>query len=49
VVEASREYVHGWHIDAICDYLTAVSHGSIRRLIITLPPRHMKSLLTCIF
>lgn len=38
------DYLHNWHIDAICDHLEAVSRGEIRRLIINIPPRHMKSL-----
>jgi predicted phage terminase large subunit-like protein len=37
-------YVHNWHIDAICLHLEAVSCGAIRRLLITMPPRHMKSI-----
>lgn len=37
------EYCHNWHIDAICDHLMAVSRGEIRRLIINVPPRTMKS------
>lgn len=48
VVEPSIPYVHGWHIDAICEHLQAVTEGEITRLIITIPPRHMKSLLTCV-
>jgi len=34
----------GWHIDAICDALEAARAGEIRRLLINIPPRHMKSL-----
>ena len=34
----------GWHIHAICEHLEAVTRGEIRRLIINIPPRHMKSL-----
>ena len=37
-------YVHGWHIDAICAHLEAVNRGEIRKLLINMPPRHMKSL-----
>lgn len=40
----SRPFVNNWHIDAICEHLTAVSRGEIKRLIINVPPRHMKSL-----
>ena len=38
------DYAMNWHIDAICDHLEAVAAGDIRRLIINIPPRHMKSL-----
>lgn len=37
-------YCHNWHIEEICDHLQAVSAGQIRRLLITMPPRHMKSI-----
>lgn len=36
-------YVHGWHMDAICEHLEAVTYGHIRRLIINVPPRTSKS------
>src|SRR5437868_5016702 len=49
VVEPATEYVHGWHIDAICEHLEAVTNGDIRNLIINIPPRHMKSLLVSVF
>lgn len=48
-VECGAEYVHGWHIDAICEHLTAVTNGQIKRLLINVPPGTMKSLLTCVF
>lgn len=52
VLEPVTQYAPGWHIDAICDHLEAVAigiqnahaPGAIRRLIINIPPRHMKSL-----
>ncbi len=37
-------YGPGWHIEVICEHLEAVSRGEIRRLLITVPPRHMKSI-----
>lgn len=49
VVEAGAQYVHGWHIDAVCEHLTAVTEGQITRLVINIPPGCMKSLLTCVF
>jgi len=38
----------GWHIEVIAAKLTAVRDGSIRRLIVNLPPRHLKSLLASV-
>lgn len=48
LVEPGNPYLHNWHIDIISDYLTAVTAGEIRNLIINIPPRHMKSLLVCV-
>jgi predicted phage terminase large subunit-like protein len=39
----------GWHIDCICDHLEACAKGEIRKLIINMPPRHMKSLNLSVF
>lgn len=36
-------YMHNWHIDAISDHLMAVVDGSIRRLLINVPPRCSKT------
>lgn len=49
VVEPGKKYIGGWHIEAISDHLQAVSEGQIRRLIINVPPRHMKSLQDAVF
>src|ERR1700757_1834583 len=38
-------FLPNWHIEVIAAKLTAVREGKIRRLIINLPPRHLKSLL----
>lgn len=37
------EYEHNWHIDLIADYLILVEKGDIKRLIINIPPRALKS------
>src|SRR5271170_4417767 len=37
-----------WHIEVVAAKLAAVRQGKMRRLIINLPPRHLKSLLTSI-
>lgn len=42
-VEGDKPFVSGWHLDAISDHLEAVSGGGLRKLIINIPPRHMKS------
>ena len=41
-------FAMNWHIDVIAAKLTAVRQGRIRRLIINLPPRHLKSLLASV-
>lgn len=48
VLEPATTFVPGWHIDAICEHLEAVTFGHIRRLLINIPPRHMKSLLSSV-
>jgi predicted phage terminase large subunit-like protein len=37
-----------WHVEVIAERLTAVRQGKVPRLIINLPPRHLKSLLASI-
>ena len=44
----SATFKDNWHIGAICEHLEAVTHGEIRRLIINVPPRSMKSLGVCV-
>src|SRR3984893_8010179 len=41
-------FLMNWHIEVIAAKLAAVRAGKIRRLIINLPPRHLKSLLASI-
>ncbi|OLD63758.1 MAG: hypothetical protein AUF65_01235 [Chloroflexi bacterium 13_1_20CM_50_12] len=43
VIEPGRPFVPGWHLSAICEHLTAVSEGQIKRLLVNMPPRHGKS------
>ena len=43
-IEPNRIYNDNWHIDAIAEHLQAVVNGDIKRLIINIPPRHMKSI-----
>lgn len=49
VLEPETPYVHGWHIGAVCDHLTAVTNGDITRLLVNIPPGTMKSLLVNVF
>jgi hypothetical protein len=49
VVEPGEVFVPGWHLEAIAEHLAAVSNGQIRDLLITVPPRHMKSLSVAVF
>jgi hypothetical protein len=39
-------FLPNWHIELIAEYLEAVTHGDIKRLLINLPPRYTKS--TCV-
>lgn len=48
VIEPGTPYVENWHIDLISEYLQAVDNSEILRLIINIPPRHMKSIQTTV-
>ncbi len=48
IVEPVTRYSHNWHIDAICDHLSAISRGELQRLVVNVPPRFMKSLLVSV-
>lgn len=48
VVEPATPFIDGWHIDALCEHLEAVTRGDIPLLLINMPPRHMKSLLVSV-
>jgi predicted phage terminase large subunit-like protein len=56
IVEPGQPYTHGWHIDAICDHLEAITDGHeladgtlYNRLLVNVPPGTMKSLITNVF
>lgn len=42
-------FVDNWHLGCICEHVQAVLEGEIKRLLINIPPRHMKSLSTAVF
>jgi predicted phage terminase large subunit-like protein len=51
IVEPSQPYIHGWHIDAICMHLEAITDevDNYNRLLINIPPGTMKSLAVSVF
>jgi predicted phage terminase large subunit-like protein len=40
-----NDYSANWHIDVMAEHLEAVTAGHIQRLVINIPPRHMKSIM----
>lgn len=48
VLEPATPLSWNWHIDLVAEHLEAVSAGEIKRLIINVPPRHMKSRLVTV-
>lgn len=48
VLEPATDYIHGWHVEVICEHLEAVTRGEIKNLIINVPPGCMKSLLVSV-
>lgn len=42
-IGGGRDYLHNWHIDAIIHQLDRIRAGENRRLVVTMPPRHLKS------
>jgi predicted phage terminase large subunit-like protein len=49
VLEPFQKYIHGWHIDVVCEHLEAVTRGQINRLLVNIPPGTMKSMLIGVF
>lgn len=55
ILEPGQPYVHGWHIDALCAHLEAITDGveimgkPFNRLLANVPPGMMKSLLITVF
>lgn len=43
-IEPGTDFQSNWHIDVIAEHLQAVTDGELRKLIINIPPGHMKSL-----
>jgi hypothetical protein len=47
-LEPGKTYHHNWHIDHIAWQLMRVARGEIKRLIINVPPRSMKSIVVSV-
>ena len=47
-VNPGSEFYDNWHIEAIAEKLAGVQRGDIRRLIINMPPRYLKSLMVSV-
>jgi predicted phage terminase large subunit-like protein len=47
-VSPGEPFLENWHIEAMAHYLLKVVRGETRRLIITIPPRHLKSICTSV-
>ena len=47
-VNPAKPYLHNWHIAAIAWHLEQALSGKIRRLIICLPPRSLKSIISSV-
>lgn len=45
IIEPGNPFESNWHVDAICEHLEAVVDGSIRNLVVTMPPRMLKSVI----
>jgi len=55
IIEPGQPYVHGWHIDALCEHLEAITDGVetpagiYNRLLVNIPPGTAKSLVVSVF
>jgi predicted phage terminase large subunit-like protein len=48
IIEPATPFQGGYHVDAICEHLTAITRGDLHNLIINIPPRHTKSSLVAV-
>jgi predicted phage terminase large subunit-like protein len=48
IVSAGSPFLPNWHVEAITFALTRVMRGEIKRLVITVPPRSLKSICTSV-
>ena len=43
-LDPGTPYEHSWHLDHLCWHLMRVARGEVRRLVLNVPPRSMKSI-----
>ena len=43
IINQGQKFVNNWHIEAISEALNEVYNGNIKRLLINMPPRYLKS------
>ena len=48
LLHSGQKMDENWHIDVVCYQLAKVENGASRRLMIAMPPRTMKSLITSV-
>src|ERR1035437_7828285 len=48
VVRPNTPFKPNWHLEALAHKLSQVASGEVRRLIVTMPPRNLKSLLASV-
>jgi hypothetical protein len=48
ILHPGQRFLPAWHVEAICHALERVGSGAIKRLVITVPPRHGKSICTAV-
>jgi len=49
ILEPGNPYIHGWHVDALCEHYSAVTNGDITRMVVNIPPGCMKSSIANIY
>src|ERR1700722_3982559 len=48
ILERVTPLVHNWHVDCVAEYLETCTTGQIKRLIINIPPKSLKSTITSV-
>lgn len=45
ILNPTTDLIWNWHIDYLCDVLECIYNGDVRRLMINIPPRYLKSVI----